>query len=105
MIKLPEGIRFTAEDFDGKILDLDFDGDAKFILCNRDAECIAEIANSKLAALFEAWVRQEGVKVFGFSTIGSRGSEMNGDRWLFDTDHGNKDTHQAYLVLCQEIKK
>lgn len=102
MIKLPEGIGFTAEDFFplqnqcGPVSRGDTDG------LYEDA---ARAANAKLPALFEAWVRQEGVKVFGFSTIGSRGNEMKGDRWLFDTDHGKKDTHQAYLVLRQEIKK
>lgn len=41
----PEAL-FSAEDFDGKVLDLDYDGDRKFTLCNRDAVCIAEIANA-----------------------------------------------------------
>lgn len=56
-MKLPEGIGFTAEDF-------------QRALNKTNAEMAAEDANAKLPALFEEWCKKEGVRVFGNPTVG-----------------------------------
>lgn len=47
-------LEFRPEDFYGKILDLDTEGDRKFVLCLRDAECIAELANARLREMLDS---------------------------------------------------
>jgi len=85
MIKLPEGIGFTAEDFEpGMIFGCD------------SADHCADIANAKLPALFEEWVRREGRVFFLKEAGGIKGNFIEAD--------GRKDaTHQAYLMLPEEI--
>lgn len=96
MIKLPEGIGFVAEDFFplqnqcGPISRGDTDG------LYEDA---ARAANAKLPALFEAWVKREGVPQFGEE----HDDEPGVIAWR--PYKSPCDTHQAYLVLCEEIKK
>lgn len=82
-MKLPEGIGFTADCCD---------------ICLPDGELVMspEKANSILPALFEAWVRAEGVKVFG---LGLHEFEI-----MRRTPATNA-THQAYLMLPERIEK
>ena len=82
-MKLPKGIGFTAKNFN---------------LPYEYAKTVAEEANAALPALFEEWVKLQGVLVFGNSSEESMS---------FDWTVGiNKDdTHQAYLVLVERIAK
>lgn len=83
-MKLPEGIGFTREDFPS---------DHDPIL---HIERAVRIANEKLPALFEEWVKREGVRVYGFK----------GFKEIVWHPHSvGGDTHQAYLMLPTEIEK
>jgi hypothetical protein len=81
--KLPEGIGFTAEDF----------GDHP-----THGEWCARKANAKLPALFEAWVKREGVKVWGNVEFGWwNEGETDNEQW--------RATHTGYVVLIEGIEK
>jgi hypothetical protein len=85
-MKLPEGIGFTAQDFATEHGDL----------LAREA---ADIATAKLPALFEAWVKREGIVYYAAKMKGiNRPLLFRGERSPFDT-------HQAYLMLPTEIGK
>lgn len=82
-MKLPEGIRFTAEDFDDVLNGKLANGIEEYY----GAKFVADRANAKLPALFEAWVKQKGKEMHWIGGITwQQRVKMDGD------------TDQAYLV-------
>jgi hypothetical protein len=96
VVKLPEGIGFTSEHFQNALYAFRKGGREMTI-----AEYCAEWANDLLPTLFEAWVRREGVKVYGNVDYGWWGQETQ-DKLSEDVC---QDTHTGYVVMCEEIKK
>jgi len=95
---------FKPEDFDEKVLDLDVDGDRKFILCYRDAECIAIIANKILK---ERLKKCESVTSHKCLAEGENWDGAIWDAWsMKDKLHyWPSDTHEAYLVHIRKLEK
>lgn len=85
MTKLPEGIGFTESDCK----------EFAPMAANRIYAISLEDANARLPALFEAWVRREGLDVYSHKVDGDWCEWGSGD---------NSDTHQGYVVLIEELR-